>query len=141
MEVWVQERSRRIEIQEADAHVVYQRVCTQCSDCFEDELFEGLDEGPVVDAGAVVELGGVAAAVSDEEIDGVEFRGSTAGGEGFDGGFEEAGADVPCEGEGFELREDATKVFADVVFGVELSPFGKRGGLFSVQSFQAYVYL
>jgi len=84
-----------------------------------------LDEGPIVNAWAVVEVVRGATAVADKEIDGFEFRNVAQRRRGGDGGSEEAGTDVACKGQAFELGEEAAEIFANMVFRIKLSPFGK----------------
>lgn len=109
-------------------------------DARDDERFEGLDESPVGDAGAVVPDAGGAAAVLDDEIERLEAGGGAARVEGgVAGGGEERAADAAGEGEGFELRGDAAEVVADVVRRVEVAPFVGGGRFFAVEAFEADV--
>jgi len=95
MEHRIQHRRRAIEIDEADAQVLDCRVGAEGADGVDDEGLEGLDEGPVVDAGAVVVGVEVAADVVDDDIDGFESWAALAGFlSSFDGGGEERAADA-----------------------------------------------
>ena len=58
---------------------------------------------------------------------------------GFDGGREDGTANPSAIGETFELRCDRTKVAANVVTRVELSPFFERGRVLGVKAFQAEI--
>lgn len=99
-----------------------------------------MDEGPIGDAGAVVPDVGGAAAVLDDEIEGLEAARVSAGlGGGVAGGSEEGAADAAGEGESFELRGDAAEVLADVVRGVEVAPFVRGGRFFAVEAFETDV--
>jgi len=95
MEHRIQHRRRTIEIDEADAQVLHRGVGAEGADGVDDEGFEGLDEGPVVDARAVVVGVQVAADVVDHYIDGFEPRAALAGFLcRFDGCGEERAADT-----------------------------------------------
>lgn len=66
MESWVQEGIGGVEIDEADADLVQLDEDLETADCVQDEVFKGVDEWEVMDAGGVVVCEGIAAEVVDD---------------------------------------------------------------------------
>lgn len=91
------------------------------------ESFKTRDEIPIVDARAIVEqVTRVPATVSDIEVDGFEAAWVTRFAAVSKGAVEETVAHTSCVGKGFKLRTDAGDVMADVMGGVEPTPFLER---------------
>ena len=101
MEHWVQQGCRTVEIDEADAHVMHGGIEAQRAHSLDDEDLECLDEGPVMDARAVIVGIRVAADVVDDDVDGFETRTAVLV-RCDDSGGEEGAADAAGVGEGFE---------------------------------------
>lgn len=92
-----------------------------------DESFKTCDEIPIVDARAIVEqVARVPAAISNIEVNGFEAAWVTRFAAVFEGAVEETVAHTSCVGKGFKLRTNAGDVVADVVGGVEPTPFLER---------------
>lgn len=102
-----------------------------------DQFFKTCDEIPIIDARAIIEqVACVAAAVADIEINRFKAAWVTRFVAMPEGALEKAVAHTSCVGKGLKLRTEAANVVADVVRGIEPTPFLERSRSFGVKTFE-----
>ena len=140
MEGGIQLRCRTIQIDEADPHVPDRCVCLQHADALHDECLEALYECQIVHPGPVIVGCWVTAHIVDDDIDRFETRAAAPCLFcRFDCRRKDGAANPPSIGEALELRCYRAEVAADMVNGVELSPFLEGGRVLGVETFQAEI--